>query len=72
MQFDVLDQYNKLMDETLHFEIVINDKNDNSPEFKPSNVSNVNVLENIKEGENHVRKKSAQKKKKCRNEVYLS
>lgn len=53
MQFDVLDQTNELLDETLYFDVIIRDKNDNPPVFEPE-VLNVQVPENTKEGEDHV------------------
>lgn len=52
MQFNVLDEYNKLLDETLDVSVIIKDKNDNSPVLTPE-IINVQVPENIKEGETH-------------------
>lgn len=51
MQFNVHDKATgELLDNTLSFDVAIQDKNDNPPAFTPP-VLNVNVPENIKEGE---------------------
>lgn len=51
MQFNVHDlATGQLLDNTLSFDVAIQDKNDNAPLFSPQ-VLNVNVPENINEGE---------------------
>ncbi|KAM9444835.1 cadherin-like protein 26 isoform 2-T2 [Clarias gariepinus] len=49
VQFDVLDQNDKLVDKSLYFDVIVKDKNDNPPIFSPK-VLEVNLPENLKEG----------------------
>lgn len=44
-------QTGKILDKTLSFNVAIKDKNDNPPVFIPD-VLNINIPENLKEGEN--------------------
>lgn len=53
MNFDVVDrQTGEILDKTLALNLIIRDKNDNPPVFKPE-ILNIDIPENTKEGENH-------------------
>lgn len=45
-------QTGEILDKTLALNLIIRDKNDNPPVFKPE-ILNIDIPENTKEGENH-------------------